>query len=393
MRTGRSSFRDLFGAGQGVEIPIIQRDYAQGREDEHSREVRRRFIEALAEALSADRPGSAVLDLDFVYGRLRAADGVLEPLDGQQRLTTLFLLHWYLSSVDGAFDEFRSWMTRPDGGSRFSYRTRPAAREFFDVLVQHAPPLDALGAEQGALSGWMTDSVWFVQSWRHDPTVRGCLTMLDAIHERFAGSKGAWPRLASRESPAIVFQLLLLENFNLSDDLYVKMNARGRALTRFEVFKAELEQFVGETFGDDRCPHEAVNRWRDYLSRQFDVAWTDFLWKHRDGTSEIDSRFMNLIRAFAVVHCVDGGNGLDLAEQIERLLANTEPGVPIYKELGCLDRTFVEELTGVLDTLRGTSGRRTFSVAPTTWTRRISFGGSCSHDLRTRKAVSRSLTG
>ena len=88
----------------------------------------------------------------------------------------------------------------------------------------------------------MTDSVWFVRSWRRDPTVRGCLTMLDAIHERFAASKGAWPRLASTESPAIVFHLLLLENFNLSDDLYVKMNARGKALTPFEVFKAEFEE-------------------------------------------------------------------------------------------------------------------------------------------------------
>ena len=55
--------------------------------------------------------------------------------------------------------------------------------------------------------------------------------MLDAIHGRFASSRGAWPRPVSRESPAIVFRLLLLENFNLSDDLYVKMNARGKALT------------------------------------------------------------------------------------------------------------------------------------------------------------------
>ena len=87
------------------------------------------------------------------------------------------------------------------------------------------------------LSNWVTDSVWFVRSWQRDPTVRGCLTMLDAIHGRFAQSKGAWPRLVSRESPAIVFRLLLLENFNLSDDLYVKMNARGKALTRVRDLK------------------------------------------------------------------------------------------------------------------------------------------------------------
>src|SRR5262245_60878919 len=219
MKTGNSSFRELFGAGQRVEIPVIQRDYAQGRPDEHSREVRRRFIEALGTALSEDRAGAAALDLDFVYGRWKVAERTLEPLDGQQRLTTLFLLHWYLASLDDAFEEFRSWITLSDGGSCFTYRTRPAAREFFDALVGKPAPLGALVTESRAISDWVTDSVWFVRSWRRDPTVRGCLTMLDAIHGCFAAFKGAWRRLVSMESPAIVFHLLLLENFNLSDDL------------------------------------------------------------------------------------------------------------------------------------------------------------------------------
>jgi hypothetical protein len=351
MKTGNSSFRELFGEGQRVEIPVIQRDYAQGREDEHSREVCKHFIEALGTAFSPDRADAAPLDLDFVYGRWRVTDKTLEPLDGQQRLTTLFLLHWYLASLDDVFEEFRSWITLADGGSCFTYRTRPAAREFFYALVLQPAPLNALVSESPTLSNWVTDSVWFVRNWQRDPTVRGCLTMLDAIHGRFASSKGAWPRLVSRESPAIVFRLLLLENFNLSDDLYVKMNARGKALTRFEILKAAIEQFVRKEFGDERCPHEPVIGWRDYISRQFDIAWTDFLWKHRGGTTEIDSRFMHLIRALALVHCVGRGDDADLAEQVERLLVNPEPGVPVYQDLGCLDRAFIEELVVGLDTL------------------------------------------
>ena len=63
MKTGKSSFRELFGAGQRVEIPIIQRDYAQGREDEHSREVRKHFVEALSAVFSADRAEDAPLSI------------------------------------------------------------------------------------------------------------------------------------------------------------------------------------------------------------------------------------------------------------------------------------------------------------------------------------------
>lgn len=351
MKTGSSSFRELFGDGYRVEVPVIQRDYAQGREDEHSREVRRRFLDALGESLSAEAMETVTLDLDFVYGRWKDADRTLEPLDGQQRLTTLFLLHWYLASLDNEFDEFRSWITLPSGGSCFTYRTRPAAREFFDALVRQPAPLGTIGAKSTALSDWVTDSVWFVRSWRRDPTVRGCLTMLDAIHGRFAACKGGWLRLVSKGSPAISFRLLLLENFNLSDDLYVKMNARGKALTPFEVLKAEFERFVGEAFAGEPCLHEPGMTWRDFVSRQFDIEWTDFLWKHRGTTTDIDPRFMHLIRALAIVRCVNRKDDASLPTQVDQLLATPEPGLPFYEELGCLDRAFIEHLVTILETL------------------------------------------
>jgi len=353
MKTGNSSFRGLFGEGQRVEIPVIQRDYAQGREDEHSLEVRARFVKELATVLSEDRPDASPLDLDFVYGRWKNAERTLEPLDGQQRLTTLFLLHWYVAGLDGAFDEFRSWIAHQDGGSCFTYRTRPAAREFFDALVRQPAPVETFAAKTHAVSDWVTDSIWFVRSWRRDPTVRGCLTMLDAIHGCFAGSKGLWPRLVSTATPAIVFRLLLLENFGLSDDLYVKMNARGKALTPFEVFKAELEQFIAGSFRDETCPAVPAMSWRDYVSRQFDISWTDFLWRQRGESTEIDSRFMHLIRAVVLVGCVNNDDDASLPRRIEKLLATPEPTLPVYEELGCLDQGVVKTLVGVLDALAG----------------------------------------
>ena len=48
-----------------------------------------------------------------------------------------------------------------------------------------------------------------------------------------------WTALVYRKN--IVFHLLILENFGLSDDLYIKMNARGRLLTSFENLKVEIQ--------------------------------------------------------------------------------------------------------------------------------------------------------
>ena len=90
----RLSFYQLFQDKHlRVEIPLLQRDYAQGRMKEGV--VRQAFLQALHRYLEEGRP---FRDLDFVYGRvvnMGADRGCFVPLDGQQRLTTLFLLHWY----------------------------------------------------------------------------------------------------------------------------------------------------------------------------------------------------------------------------------------------------------------------------------------------------------
>lgn len=76
---------------KAIEIPIIQRDYAQGRTSKEVTRIRIRFLTSLYEALTNNSP----IKLDFVYGEIK--EKKLIPLDGQQRLTTLFLLHWYIA--------------------------------------------------------------------------------------------------------------------------------------------------------------------------------------------------------------------------------------------------------------------------------------------------------
>ena len=96
MRT--ESFISMFDQDEirRIEIPKIQRDYAQGRPDEIATRIRKDFLGVLYRALTdGDR-----VSLDFVYGEI-TADGVMIPLDGQQRLTTLFLLHWYIAARAG----------------------------------------------------------------------------------------------------------------------------------------------------------------------------------------------------------------------------------------------------------------------------------------------------
>jgi hypothetical protein len=49
-----------------IEIPLIQRDYAQGRPDARVREIRISFLEVLLETIA----GGESVGLDFVYGKI-----------------------------------------------------------------------------------------------------------------------------------------------------------------------------------------------------------------------------------------------------------------------------------------------------------------------------------
>jgi uncharacterized protein with ParB-like and HNH nuclease domain len=131
-------FKQLLDRHQYIQIPMIQRDYAQGRPTE--KEIREEFINTLHSALLLP-PGdeSLPMNLDFIYGSVEGKEDTrFLPLDGQQRLTTLFLLHWYLAWKDGDQDDFRKLLC-PQGFSRFSYNVRPSSTEFFDQLVNFFP--------------------------------------------------------------------------------------------------------------------------------------------------------------------------------------------------------------------------------------------------------------
>ena len=249
-----------------IEIPIIQRDYAQGRNSDGVARIRASFLDVLQNALETGTP----ISLDFVYGDV--VNGTLRPLDGQQRLTTLFLLHWYLAWRADRLEQEHGW-------KQFAYATRPGARRFCECLVASKPPTDV------KVRAWFEDQGWFLHTWQYDPTIQSMLVMLEAIHERFAAAdcNTAWNRLVDRDAPVISFHLLPIEQMGLSEDLYIKMNSRGKPLTPFENFKARFEQVL-----EISCPDRV-----EEFAKKVDGSWADLLWPYRDENDAIvDDQFL-----------------------------------------------------------------------------------------------------
>lgn len=287
----------------GITIPRIQRAYAQGRSDAHAVKTRERFLSAIHAGLINNG-----LTLDFIYGNIQ--NGQLIPLDGQQRLTTLWLLHWYADKKEGINDKRLA---------RFSYNTRYSARDFLIKLVNYEPTWKT------HLSDEIKNEGWFPMEWSNDPTVRGMLTMLDEIQKRFADINDLWNKLDK-----INFYFRDIEEMKLTDDIYIKMNSRGKPLTDFEHFKAELLK-VMRSENDDEATAKRIGL-------KIDREWTDLLWIYRDEYNLVDSGFLNFFRMISLILVYKSDRSsseFDLEDDfslLERLYKNQPKNVVFFEQ-------------------------------------------------------------
>ncbi|OYU82518.1 MAG: hypothetical protein CFE24_15225 [Flavobacterium sp. BFFFF2] len=273
-----------------IEIPLIQRDYAQGRDDEKTKKIRSKFLFSIINTLEKE---NFPLELDFVYGNVK--NNILQPLDGQQRLTTLFLLHWVLAIRINNLSQNESIFLK------FTYETRISSREFCNGLVKNWNDL----GEGETLSEKISDSKWFFLSWKKDPTIKAMLTMLDALDEILKDKKTNelnifWQKL-THENSVITFNFKELNDVGLTDDLYIKMNARGKALTEFENFKAQFEKYIKESNPDKTdWEVEYKDKPTETFSHKIDTIWTDLFWKYRGNDNLIDNEFIKFISGIAI---------------------------------------------------------------------------------------------
>jgi len=264
-----------------IKIPRIQRDYAQGRDLPDEGRIRERFLEALYGAVT----GSPIT-LDFVYGNI-SEEGELILLDGQQRLTTLFLLHLYAAKKEK--------VSECGFLKKFTYETRFSTTHFCEKICSDdfKFPVDPYSGNR--ISEYIKDQHWYSYDWKNDPSIQAMLVMLDAIDEKFHDVSNLWSALTTDRK--IKFYFLSLKENNLTDEVYVKMNSRGRPLTEFEHFKAAFEKAMEGVSSD----------LHDEISHKIDGVWTDLFWFASGDNSLIDDKFVRYFRYISEIICFQKG--------------------------------------------------------------------------------------
>jgi len=369
------SFADLIQQ-YNIEVPIIQRDYAQGRDTPKAKTICEKFVKDLLNCLvkSFDKAADLEpLELAFVYGHIH--NGIFVPVDGQQRLTTLFLLHLYL--VKRCMNESSCKACKyADVLSRFTYATRQSAREFCEEVSScnrqivpsccYQKPVDDKEKDSD-LKIYICEQPWFFVEWGNDPTIVGMLEVLQVIHSQInerCESQNDKKKffndllalLYSDKCP-IRFHFLDMGQNGLSDDIYLKMNARGLPLDDFERFKSDFEEFLqsvtwaksGIAGTEDKDCHdwgkmEAHKR----ITWKLDKTWGDEFWGRYKSESQmmlmrVIARYFDAVahiygesKEFSKFSAIADGDAEYVSFEPFSMVLKTDNGEKIVNQLSCL---------------------------------------------------------
>ena len=326
----------LCEAYQKIEIPIIQRNYVQGND----KTIRCHFVNYLVNALTQQSP----VELDFVYGAERQdtqltdncapnncapqVGRVLIPLDGQQRLTTLWLLHGYLLALEQVSNHPEQLSPEEREAqcqllARFVYETRQSAKDFCGYWLQEVTQRACQELVETP-SEYLRNCAWFDPEWEKEGTVTAMLGMLDEV----ASKRKELQEMPFSRLDCICFYYLPIEKFGLSNELYIRMNARGEQLTSFEHFKSSFYKVIQH--------HPNLSS----IKEKMEYDWVDALWQYRPKDTHVtDHPFMKCLSFVTEVLHIKAYKGEEDYKTPQPVMSKADP----YTELSLIESVYQEQ--------------------------------------------------
>lgn len=242
-------------------VPQLQRDYVQGAHQD-------KIIPFIAELLDV----SCSVDLNYIYGTM-ADENTFQPIDGQQRLTTIWLIMLCLHKALN--------ITFP---GHLNYSAREYANDFSEKLLT-ASVEDLKNPRQ---------ATWYIRAWDNDPSIRAMCSTLEIIWRFLPTDKIQVTNIYDSFKQRMKYCYLPLGE-DINEDIYIKMNRRGVQLTAFENLKAWLDKKVEQT--------SLCLEWKQNM----DGKWAKMMWDILDKSNvnidlSIDDLMLNCLYSFAHIY-------------------------------------------------------------------------------------------
>lgn len=273
-----------------IYVPEFQRNYLQG--DDSSESIKYKRNRLLDDIFDCIKSQSKSMNLGFIYGRVEKSykGKLFYPYDGQQRLTTLYFLYLLIYFKFKIYDEIDSIK------KKLSYQTRISTNRFIESFLSWILDSkekdnvynDFWNKDGKDLKGFIMSQDWFMMTeWNYDVSIINMLSIIVEISGRIKENLGDKTEIVNfidkDENNPFQFDFIYVDDISKSDDLYIKINARGKALSPFENLKSDIDEY-----------------WNNEDKTKLDAEWTEYVWNQLDVNDKnkeksFDNSFYNLL--------------------------------------------------------------------------------------------------
>lgn len=316
MNTGRYTLKSFLTDHNldQIIIPEIQRDYVWQEENvtkllqsilENSKRQNEISQGTTEEELNAMSPAIREIvireieknknfcNVGFIYAYFDTdLAGRFMLIDGQQRMTTLFLLLLCLSVKENKQDQFRRAYFK-DNILKFDYKVREASHDFMLNFVEHT-----LG---GNNFNTITDQFWYYTDYEQDVTIQSVLRNYKIIID-FVNSNDLTLQYIE---DYIEFWYFDTNKSKQGEELYIYMNSRGESVSAGESIKASLLKGLSE-----QEKHEWGSKWE---------KWQNLFWEYRKDNNNADKGLEEFLKWIKIIEITKKNSSKTIQYQEEAI--------------------------------------------------------------------------
>lgn len=295
---------ELFSGERQIIIPDLQRDYCWGSSSNkkasgETGELVLDFIDNLFTQYGLK--DKAALNLGLIYGYEVPADHI-QLCDGQQRLTTLFLLLGMVNKYTGKFRQYliSDFEYKYDDKEPYlKYAIRESSLYFLsDLVCQFFISNSSKVAE-------IKDADWYFADYDLDPSIKSMIAALEIIGKKLDGKATEWlTDFGDWLVNKLTFLYFDMETRKNGEETFVIINTTGEPLSATQnlkplVLKADINKEI----------EDAAEKWEEI------ETW---FWKKRiveNGNDTADAGFAEFLRWITIVYM--SNRGMDVGDILQ----------------------------------------------------------------------------
>lgn len=306
---------EFFSGNRRIIIPDLQRDYCWGDKTHTSekKELVTGYLTTLIQQYEKNSLDVEKLNLGLIYGYEVPANHI-QLCDGQQRITTLFLLLGFLNKKSGK-NVFQSYLMSDyelsdDKEPYLQYSIRETSLYFLSDLVCHFFFQDPSDSERVDNVNDIESCSWFFNEYRTDPSIISMIKALKIFDHILENRDPSWcVQFGDFLINRLTFMYYDMENRKNGEETFVVINTTGEPLSQTQNLKPLV------------VTHDINNSYRS--TNGIDKDWEEietWFWKNRNNCNDTaDAGFAEFLRWVSIIELAKKAVS-DSSKQISEIL-------------------------------------------------------------------------